>query len=332
MPELRRDPLAGEWRIVNTGSFEKLPDETPETCPLCPHNEHLTDEEILAFRTDGSPANSPGWWIRVIPSKNPVFQLTEIERQGEGLYDKINNKGANEIIIITPEHGKKMSELAPNQIADVFWAYQQRIVDLKKDNNIKEVLIYHLENSSTGHSRSHIFGLPVIDPNLGKVLAESRRYYASKERCLTCDITRDEGKAGHRIIDENEDFIAFMPYAPAKNYAVIITAKQHSAFFEAFLNYRNAPNLAGIVLNLLKRYAKVFNHLPWSFVLYTAPNMAAKSSPDQWMTLVDDFHWFIEFLPSINSQLSNFHRLTGICTIATTPEEQAKILREAKIY
>lgn len=331
MPELRRDPLAGEWRIVNTGSFEKLPDETPETCPLCRGNEHLTEPEIMAFRSDGSPANSPDWWIRAIPSKNPVFQLKKIERQGEGLYDKINNKGANEIVVITPEHGKKMSELAPSQIADVFWAYKERIFDLKRDSSIKEVLIYHLENSSTGHSRSHIFGLPIIDPNLSRILAESKRHYSSKERCLSCDIIREENKTAVRIIHENEDFVAFTPYSPSKNYAVMVTPKQHSAFFEAFLNYRNAPNLAEIVLNLLKRLENVFNHLPWSFVLYTAPNIAAKSSPDQWMTLADDFHWFMEFLPGVSSQLSNFHRLTGICTTVETPEEQAKILKEAKI-
>ncbi|MDP3043443.1 MAG: hypothetical protein Q8N21_03495 [bacterium] len=331
MPELRRDILTGDWRIVDTGSFEKLPDENPETCPLCPGNEHLTDSEIMSFRLNGL-ADEPGWFIRVVPSKNPILQFSQVERKGVGMYDQINNKGANEIVVVTPEHGKRMSELPPHQMADVLWAYQKRIIDLKRDSAIKEILIYHLENSSTGHSRSHIFGLPVIDPNLGKILTESRRHYASKERCLTCDIVREENKTAERIIYENENFIAFLPYAPSKNYSVIITPKKHSAFFENFISPQNASDLAGIILDILKRYEVVFNHFPWSFVLYTAPNMAGRSSEHQWLTLADDFHWFIEFLPSIDSPMSNFHRLTGICTTVETPEEQAKILREAKIY
>ncbi len=330
MPELRRDILTGDWRIVDTGSFEKLPDENPKTCPLCPGNEHLTDSEIISFRLNGL-ANEPGWFIRVVPSKNPVLQFSQVERKGVGMYDQINNKGANEIVVITPEHGKRMSELPPHQMADVLWAYQKRIIDLKSDSAIKEILIYHLENSRVGHSRSHIFGLPVIDPNLGKILAESRRHYASKERCLTCDIIREENKTGRRIIDENENFIGFVPYAPAKNYEVIITPKQHSACFEDYVNPQNIINLAKIILNTLKKYEAIFNHLPWSFVLYTAPNIKARASASQWLTLMEDCHWFMEFLPGVPSQLSNFQRLTNICTTVETPEKQARILREAII-
>ncbi len=330
MPELRKDILTGEWRIINTGSFEKLPDENPETCPLCPGNEHLTDSEIMSFRFNGL-ANEPGWFIRVVPSKNPILQFSQVERKGVGMYDQINNKGANEIVVITPEHGKRMSELPPRQMADVLWAYQKRIIDLKNDPAIKEILIYHLENSSMGHSRSHIFGLPVIDPNLGKILAESKRHYASKERCLTCDIIREENKTAERVIYENENFVGFVPYAPAKNFNVVVTAKQHSACFEDYINPQNIMNLAKIILDTLKKYENVFNHFSWSFVLYTAPNIKSRASAEQWSTLMYDYHWFMEFLPGVPSQLSNFQRLTGICTTVETPEEQAKILREAII-
>lgn len=330
MPEIRMDPLRGEWRIIDVGAFEKLDDSNPENCPLCRGNEHLTDEEILAFRPNDSPANSPDWWIRVIPSKNPVLQSTNIERTAEGMYDKVNNKGANELVVVTPEHGKKMSELSLKQITDIFWAYKERIVDLKKDKNIKEVVIYHIEpNNKTGHARSHIFGLPIITPILQDILNHGRDYYIPKERCNLCDVIAQEKKSWEKIIAENEHFLSFVPYSPSDNYAVMIAPIKHSANFED-LPF-NMESLAAIIQEAIKKYEIVFNHLSWAFVLRTSPNVKVKKSRDQWLTLEQDFHWFIEFLPSLPSPLPHFHRLTGLATITDMPERQAKILREAKI-
>jgi len=40
-------------------------------------------------------------------------------------------------------------------------------------------------------------------------------YYDEKERCIFCDIIRQERDTGERIISENEHFITLSPYAPA---------------------------------------------------------------------------------------------------------------------
>jgi len=38
-------------------------------------------------------------------------------------------------------------------------------------------------------------------------------YYDEKERCIFCDIIRQERDTGERIVGENEHFITLAPYA-----------------------------------------------------------------------------------------------------------------------
>ena len=43
--------------------------------------------------------------MRVVPNKFPVLGIEgELNRQGEGMYDKMNGIGAHEVIIETPDH------------------------------------------------------------------------------------------------------------------------------------------------------------------------------------------------------------------------------------
>ena len=112
MPELRRDPIIGRWVIIATErskrptDFEKEEEQADfKHCPFCPGNESKTPPEILAYRTNGSKPNDPGWWVRVVPNKYPALQIKgALNRTGEGMYDKMNGIGAHEVIIETPDH------------------------------------------------------------------------------------------------------------------------------------------------------------------------------------------------------------------------------------
>jgi UDPglucose--hexose-1-phosphate uridylyltransferase len=108
MPELRKDPIIGRWVIVATersrrpDQFDKLTDGSPQEkppCPFCEGQESQTPPEIYALRPKGTPANSSGWELRVVPSIAPFLRIEgEIERQGRGIYDLMNGVGAHEVM------------------------------------------------------------------------------------------------------------------------------------------------------------------------------------------------------------------------------------------
>ena len=112
MPELRKDPITGRWVIIATerakhpSDFirQPVPPAAQGVCPFDYGNEHKTPPEILAYRNSGG-RNEPGWRVRVVANKFPVLGIEgELNRQGEGMYDKMNGIGAHEVIIETPEH------------------------------------------------------------------------------------------------------------------------------------------------------------------------------------------------------------------------------------
>ena len=49
--------------------------------------------------------NQPGWSLRVVPNKFPVLGIEgDLDREGEGLFDKMQGIGAHEVIMEAPEH------------------------------------------------------------------------------------------------------------------------------------------------------------------------------------------------------------------------------------
>ena len=112
MPELRKDPIHGRWVIISTERGRRPSDFIVEAqrpsggfCPLCEGNEDKTPPEVLAFRNNGTPPNKPGWSLRVVPNKFPALRIEgDLNREGDGIYDKMNGIGAHEVVIETPLH------------------------------------------------------------------------------------------------------------------------------------------------------------------------------------------------------------------------------------
>src|SRR5258707_15300107 len=82
MPELRIDPLSGHRTIV-AGERSRRPGGEPGCAPPEPidpasdpfaeGHEDRTPPELYAVRPSGSPADSPGWTVRVVANLYPAL-------------------------------------------------------------------------------------------------------------------------------------------------------------------------------------------------------------------------------------------------------------------
>src|SRR5215475_5622647 len=117
MPELRKDPIVGRWVIIATDRAKRpvtpKNDQMATTggfCPFCEGHENDTPHEILAYRDRSSGRNEKGWRVRVVPNKFPALQIEgDLQKRGEGIYDKMNGIGAHEVIIECPFHETTMA-------------------------------------------------------------------------------------------------------------------------------------------------------------------------------------------------------------------------------
>src|SRR2546428_1274851 len=150
LPELRKDPITGRWVIIATDRGKRPSDFVKETvqikggfCSLCYGNEDKTPPEILCYRSDGGGRNSPGWNLRVVPNKFPALGIEgNLNRQGEGLFDKMNGIGAHEVIIETPDHHATLATISEQAVEDGFSVFRDRMLDLKKERRLRYSLIF----------------------------------------------------------------------------------------------------------------------------------------------------------------------------------------------
>src|SRR4051794_35258000 len=134
MPELRKDPIVGRWVIIATDRARrpvapKAEGSIPPTayCPFCEGNESNTPFEILAYRDRNTRPNEKGWRVRVVPNKFPALQIEgELNKRGDGIYDKMNGVGAHEVIVECPFHEISIANLSEDNIREILWVYRDR--------------------------------------------------------------------------------------------------------------------------------------------------------------------------------------------------------------
>ena len=330
MPELRKDPIIGRWVIISTERgrrpSEFLPEETSARggfCPLCEGNEDKTPPEVFAIRENASPPNSAGWMLRVVPNKFPALSVEgHLNRQGEGLYDKMNGVGAHEVVIETPKHDETLSTLPVDKVAMVLRAYRERIVDLTRDERVRHILVFKNHGAAAGasleHSHSQIIALPIVPKRVSEEIVGARAYYEYKERCVFCDIIHQEIEYGARVIRENNGAIALAPFASRFPFETWILPKEHSAHF-SHTQSTLFQDVASLLSETLRGIDNTLPRAAYNFMLHTN-NTDGKGEAS--------YHWHIEIIPKL-TKIAGFEWGTGFYINPTPPEDAAKYLREA---
>ncbi len=334
MPELRKDPIIDRWVIISTERGKRPTDFVYEPdvvkggfCPFDSGNEHTTPPELFALRDPGTEPNTPGWRLRVVNNKFPALLMKpddQLNRQGEGMFDKMDGIGTHEVIIEHPDHQATLSSIPIESFMDVLVAYRERMVTLAQDPRFKYVLIFKNWGKAAGasleHTHSQLIGLPIVPELVQEELSGSKFYYKWKERCVFCDMIRQELQQGIRIVLENQDFVALCPFAPRSPFEVWILPKfHHSSYME--LTQESCRLLAEIFSATLKRLEKSIGKAPYNFILHTAP----LREPD-----LPYYHWHFELMPKL-TLMAGFEWGSGFYINPTPPEDAAQYLREAQL-
>jgi UDPglucose--hexose-1-phosphate uridylyltransferase len=333
LPELRKDPITNRWVIISTDRAKRPTDFVRESveirgkgfCPFCYGNEGKTPPELLAYGRNGSGENSPGWTVRVVPNKFPALGIEgELDRSGDGLFDRMNGVGAHEVIIETPDHNATLARLGEGAIQGVLEAFRDRVLDLKNDKRFRYILIFKNHGEAAGasleHTHSQLIALPIVPKRVREDVDNARKYYEDKERCIFCDMIRQEREEGARVIVETPEFICLAPYAPRFPFEMWIMPKQHSSSIE-----NNQSPMFGALARAMKdslmRLETVLDNPAYNLMIHTSP-LGEESNPH--------YHWHIEVMPKL-TKVAGFEWGSGFYICPTPPEESARFLREALV-
>jgi UDPglucose--hexose-1-phosphate uridylyltransferase len=334
MPELRKDPVVGRWVIIST-ERGKRPMEyaRPEDrgaprggfCPFCFGNEDKTPREVFAYRDPTTQPDTSGWKVRVVPNKFPALQIEgELGRRGEGIYDLMNGVGAHEVVIETPDHETTLARMDTSQLVAVLRAYKIRALDLNNDPRFRYIQIFKNRGLEAGASLEHphtqIIATPIIPKRIVEELRGAEAHYQLKERCIYCDIVNQEIDDGRRIVDMNQRFLSFEPFAPRFPFETWILPRRHFSSFES-LPEDFLEDLALLLRSTLARIDQALTEPPYNFVIHTSPC----KEPD-----LNHYHWHLEILPKL-TRIAGFEWGSGFFINPTPPELAAQILREQSL-
>ncbi len=195
---------------------------------------------------------------------------------------------------------------------------------MKKDRRFKYILIFKNHGDPAGasleHAHSQLIALPIVPIYVSEEITGAKQYFLYKERCVFCDVIRQETDAGVRVVAENSDFLTIAPYAPRFPFETWILPKRHESAFENS-STQMFESLAVALKTLLIKADRVLDNPPYNLVFHTSPVQESTN---------DHYHWHVEFMPKL-TKTAGFEWGTGFYINPTPPEEAARFLREATV-
>jgi UDPglucose--hexose-1-phosphate uridylyltransferase len=246
------------------------------------------------------------------------------------MYDKMGPLGAHEVVVETPDHEKQMPQFSDEDLERVLWVWGARIADLKKDARFKYVSVFKNRGVLAGeewpHAHSEVAATIFVPRRVKYELHAAHDWFKDKERCIFCDVVRQEEKQGKRIVDVQGDYYALCPYASRVPYEVWVMHRKHNHLFEQPRPGSNRRQLAALLGRVLRRLEKIAP--AYHLVVHTAPNTKSKKGElaGYWKTLAEDYHWHIEIMPIVEKR-SKSYSIKEVYFNAELPEQAAANLR-----
>jgi len=330
MSEIRQNRLTGEWVIIaperaKRGGNVGLPPAIAEvpahlaSCPFCLGNEIASGED--RYRADTEDGR---WAVRAVLNKfsalSPDGDVIFKDGFG-GLGETVNGVGLHEVIVESPRHDLTLGLFSVEQVRRVLASYVHRFRAFYADPRVRHVIIYKNHGAEAGASQQHphsqIVGVPIVPGQVIDRLDYASRFFAETGECLACNIIAQEQEQGARVIAENADFVAFVPYAALSPYHLWIFPKVHAACFSELPSW-TLPTLADLLRTVLAKVHGMLANPPFNLVVRSLglPETGAAY-----------FHWYISIVPRVN-RTAGFELGTGMYINPSLPEVSAQQLRE----
>jgi UDPglucose--hexose-1-phosphate uridylyltransferase len=329
MPEIRKDPVFGRWVIIASERGlrpnEFRPGSGSESaaysCPFCAGHENLTPPAIYSL-----PDGKGGWRLRVVRNKYPALVSEgSVENRRTGIYDRMDGMGFHEVVIETPEHGKRLEELSEEAVADVVRTFMLRVREIKKDPRIKYVMIFKNHGRNAGasllHPHSQIIAMPMAPLRVMQEIEGAADYYMERGTCVFCDIVKEETAFKKRVVAENEHFLAVTPYASRFSFETWILPKAHCSHFED-MPQAQAGALAATLRSALGKLHASLPDLSYNLIVHTMPVQEPAAG---------HYHWHVEIMPKL-THVAGFEWGTGFYINTVSPEDAAEMLNSARKY
>ena len=335
--EKRWHPLRNEWvvyaahRNSRPWSFDKKVNsaialEYDPTCYLCPGNLRVSGLRNPDYKD-----------VYIFDNDHPVVGMAspEIEKPRQnlhhGLYKVEQALGLSRVVCYDPRHNVTLSDVSVDQVAKVFYAWKEQMLEFIKNPNIKFALIFENKGELVGVSNPHphcqIYATDFTFNFVKGGLLAMENYRKEKNKNIFADIILAEQTDECRVIAENSGAIAFIPFFARYAYEVYVFPKKRHATL-ATMSDIELRDLAEVFQMVTKKYDLNFQmSFPYIMAMAQAPVDGGA---------YDDYHLHLTLLPPLRQPglikyLGGPETGGGNFMSDTMPEEKAAELRKINL-
>lgn len=328
--EERWHPLREEWVVVAAHrqnrpwigemleSSEIIVPEYIDDCYLCPTNMRVSGNQnddykgVYVFNND----------LPCVGINAPI----DLEKPF-GIYKNRPANGIARVICYSPKHNVSLAELSEYEIENVITVWQKQYLELGNRDEVNHVLIFENKGEAVGVSNPHphgqIYATNFVFKTIETEAKAANKHLDKTGNILFEDIIRSEQSDRRRIIFENENAIAFLPYFARYAYEVYVAPKKARRSV-AEMTDAEAKDFAEVLKKVLVKYDNLWKmSFPYVMPLHNAPTDAGN---------YDSFHFHIQFHPPLRKPnllkyLAGPEIGGGNFLSDTSPEEKAAELK-----
>ena len=321
--ELRLDALTNEWIVMAAHRQARAFLPPKELCPLCPTKPGLQSEipesayEVVVFENlSPSLAQPSGDWK--LPELNGL--ATPI----------VEAAGFCEVLCYTDNHEANFGTLTLEQIRIVMEAWRDRTREISRMPNIAHIFPFENRGVEVGvtlhHPHGQIYAYSYLPPRVEKMLTVANEYFAKHSRPLISDIIAREIKDEVRIVAQNSDWIAYVPYASRYPFEIHIAPKVFTSDL-AELSDSQADSFGEVAKQSLQRLDGVFGiEMAYMASWHQAPVKVGRSVLGLHLQITS-----IRRAPGKLKYLAGSESAMQAFIMDMAPEQSAAQLRDVKI-
>lgn len=325
---IRLNKVTSEW-VIYAPSRRKRPQDfrrsnqeksslinNEDRCPFCLGHEEMTLPPILEM----PDRQHNGWQTRVVPNKFPALTPGEhTNRSAQGIYVTMPGYGCHEVVIESPDHHQDIATMSTEAVEIVVETYHKRYIDLMQVHANMMAIIFRNHGLRAGASLSHPHSQIIVTGMVPRHVRwreqEAQRYFDDWARCMYCDILEFESQNSRRVIQENQTFLAFIPFAAEVPFELWIIPKRHQADFGSITDQEKS-DFASILHNVLAKLSKKLHDPDYNYVINTAARYKAEEP---------QVHWYCQIRPRLTTD-AGFELGSGVSINPSLPEADADFL------